>query len=114
MNIPSQKWIIDLLVSLGESKREVAYNLGTAGTRGDGQNCPLAFYLRQFYPNVEFKVGNTMIQWEGQYVLLNRFDLLGIAEFIGAFDMGEFKWLDLNKIGRKHIMSHDNPFWSIT
>jgi hypothetical protein len=96
--IPRKAWIASMLSALGSDKETVAHSLtvqGYIGSRGDGKICPIAQYLRSFYPNADLRVGNTGIHGciDG-LLLLETVRLYPIFEFIRDFDNSGHPLLD--------------------
>jgi hypothetical protein len=113
-----QDKIISLLLSLGQTKEEVAYNLHKqeiVGLRNNCRYCPIANYLSKnfIYVNSSEK-GISISDKDNGYIsiddlyfnLLHCPELKGVFEFIKDFDRGKFKkmrdtklenWLSLSQ-----------------
>lgn len=99
MSTPQSAWVIGILSALGNTRFQVAYNLATMGfkgSRGSACDCPVSNYLKMFYPETIFAVGNTVVSGceDGNIFFDDVPPLHGIRDFNTFFDAGEYPGLD--------------------
>lgn len=99
-NVPRRGWVIGILSALGSDRWQVAYNLATMGfkgVRGSTSDCPVSNYLKMFYPDTLFIVGNTYVAGLEEDIGIIFDDvpsLHGVWDFSTFFDAGEYPGLD--------------------